>query len=133
MKTYGKPDGFFDFIGGAPLEFKLFGGFIITVMLGIILFVIIRGFAIWLTNNAAENIQRKCWVVDKRMQVWGGSGDTSASTSYYITFEFEDKSRKELRVSTAYYGVIVVGDYGELTYQGTRFKEYVRSINGFEK
>jgi len=37
-------------------------------------------------------------VAGKRTQVSGGSGDSSASTAYYVTFEFEDGQRKEFPV-----------------------------------
>ncbi|MNN95776.1 hypothetical protein D3C81_2146400 [compost metagenome] len=88
--------------------------------------VIIRGIKTWTSNNNAEVISRRCKIVDKRTEVWGGSGDSSASTNYYITFEFEDNTRKELYVKANQYGLNVVGDKGELTYQGTRFKEFTR-------
>ncbi len=37
-------------------------------------------------------------IVGKRTQVSGGSGDSSASTAYFATFEFEDGERKEFMV-----------------------------------
>lgn len=79
-----------------------------------------------LSNEAAELVQRPCKVVDKRTRVRGGSGDFSASTYYYITFEFDGGERKELNVKDTDFGMIVVGDRGELHYKGTRFMEFVR-------
>ncbi|ASA21066.1 DUF2500 family protein [Paenibacillus donghaensis] len=32
----------------------------------------------------------------------------------------------ELQVESKVYGLIVEGDYGEITYQGTRFKDFRR-------
>ncbi|EHS58646.1 DUF2500 domain-containing protein [Paenibacillus sp. Aloe-11] len=81
-----------------------------------------------LSNQAAELVQRSCKVVDKRTRVRGGSGDFSASTYYYITFEFDGGERKELEVKDTDFGMIVVGDRGELHYKGTRVVGFVRMM-----
>lgn len=131
MNHFGEPNGFFGFIREMPLFFKLFGGIVFTLVVGTFLFVIIKGLKSWISNNAAETINKRCKVIGKRTEFWGGSGDSSASTNYYITFEFEDTTRKELYVNAIHYGLIAEGDLGELTYQGTRFKEFIRlNVNG---
>ncbi|MBD3922942.1 DUF2500 domain-containing protein [Paenibacillus sp. PR3] len=112
-----------------PLVFKLFGGLILLFIVGTFIFIISKGLISWTSNNRAEVIKKKCKVVDKRTEVWGGSGDSSANTNYHITFEFEDRSRIELQVRGDRFGLYVVGDIGELTYQGTRFVEFVRTID----
>jgi len=128
MNNFGGPprSGFFGFISELPLFFIIFGGLVFTLVIGVFSYVIIKGLITWSSNNAAEMIKQRCKVVDKRTEVSGGSGDSSASTYYYITFEFQDGSRKELHVRANYYGLTTVGDQGELTYQGTRFKEFIR-------
>lgn len=127
MQSYGgAPNGFMDFISEIPLFFLIFGGVLITLVVGGFLYVIIKGITTTVANNAAELIEQKCRVVDKRTEVSGGSGESSASTSYYTTFEFEDHSRIELYVRGTQYGLISVGDVGYLTYQGTRFKNFTR-------
>ncbi|MBW4083991.1 DUF2500 domain-containing protein [Paenibacillus sp. S150] len=45
---------------------------------------------------------------------------------FYVTFEFQDGSRAELMVPDREFGLIVEGDKGRLSYQGTRFKGFVR-------
>ncbi|SDO02590.1 Protein of unknown function [Paenibacillus sp. yr247] len=100
-----------------------------VLIIGFILFILIKGFMLWSSNNASPIQSRKCKVVAKKMQVSGGSGASSASTSYYATFEFEDRSRLELRVGQQQFGYIVESDQGILTYQGTRFKEFVRPLS----
>lgn len=103
---------------------------IVAVLIGgFILFVIIKGFITWSANNASPIQNLTCKVVAKRMQVSGGSGDSSANTSYYATFEFEDRQRLELRVGRDQFGYIVEGDQGILTYQGTRFKGFSRHLS----
>ncbi|MBB3114755.1 hypothetical protein FHS18_006913 [Paenibacillus phyllosphaerae] len=126
MNRFSNDPGFFGFMAGVPLFFKLFGGLVLTLVIGGFLYVIIRGVSTWSSNNASELLTRTAVIVDKRTEVWGGSRDSSASTNYYITFEFEDQSRMELPVRGDKYGLMVVGDRGNLTYQGTRFKDFDR-------
>lgn len=125
MIDFREPNGFLAFFNDMPLFFKV----VFTIVIGGIAYVIIRGLFTWFSNNASEVTQKRCKVVDKRTEVWGGSGDSSSNTNYYITFEFEDGSRKELYVRDKYFGLIAIGDIGELVYQGTRFKEFNRTIN----
>lgn len=120
--------GFFDFLSETPLFFKLFGGFVLLAVVGTFLFIIIKGISTWTSNNNAEVLKRNCRIVDKRTEVWGGSGDSSSTTDYFITFEFEDHTRKELEVKANQFGLLVTGDTGELTYQGTRFLDFTRRI-----
>ncbi|MBA2113013.1 DUF2500 domain-containing protein [Bremerella alba] len=54
-------------------------------------------------------------VAGKRTQVSGGSGDRSASTAYFVTFEFEDGQRKEFPVfDGSLYGRVSEDDAGIL-------------------
>lgn len=126
--NFGQPNGFFDALGEIPVFFKIFGGLVFTLVFGGFLYIIIRGLTMWISNNAAELARRTCKVIDKRTEVWGGSGDSSANTNYYITFEFEDRTRIELYVRPQQFGLITIGDAGELTYQGKRFKQFNRDL-----
>ena len=119
-------NGFSAFVRDTPLFFKFFFGLILLFVVGVIVYTVTRGLSIWMSNNRAERKTVWCKVVDKRTEVWGGAGDASANTNYYITFEFEDRTRKEFYVKPNQYGLIVVGDQGELTYQGTRFVGFAR-------
>lgn len=101
---------------------------VFVLVIGTFIILIIKSLMTWSSNNASPIQSRNCKVVAKRMHVSGGSGDSSASTSYYATFEFEDRSRLELRVGREQFGYIVEGDQGTLTYQGTRFKEFSRPL-----
>ncbi|WKL05192.1 DUF2500 domain-containing protein [Paenibacillus amylolyticus] len=55
-------------------------------------------------------------------------GDSSATTRYYVTFEFDNGERTELIVGGNHYGMMVENDRGMLTYQGTRFKHFERDV-----
>lgn len=126
MSDFNDGPGFFEFLKDLPLFFKLFGGFVVVIVAGGFLYVIVRGIHTWMGNNASEVVTRAVTVIDKRTEVWGGSGESSAKTDYYVTYEMDDQSRVELPVRADRYGLMVVGDQGELTYQGTRFKEFRR-------
>ena len=51
---------------------------------------------------------------------------SSASTSYYATFEVESGDRIELPLSGSEYGMLAEGDRGTLSFQGTRFLGFER-------
>jgi hypothetical protein len=52
----------------------------------------------------------------------------STSSSYYVTFEVASGDRMELLVPTNEYGYLIEGDRGELTFQGTRYLGFARTI-----
>jgi hypothetical protein len=114
-----------------PLPFA--GFFIVFVLVaGFIAFVIIgsifNGVAEWSSNNAAPQQRFPARVVTKRTHVSGGSGDSSASTSYYITFErLSDNARQEFKVKASDYSALADDDHGELAHQGTRFLGFLRT------
>ncbi|OMC72441.1 hypothetical protein BK126_01585 [Paenibacillus sp. FSL H7-0326] len=120
-------DGFSGgFLGGAPPLFSIIFTVIALVIGGTILYAIINGIRVWSNNNAAERMTEEARVLARRTYVSGGSGDSSARTSYYITFERGDGQRTELQVKDEEYGLIVEGDRGILSYQGTRFLGFER-------
>jgi|GEM_PF-382151 len=118
MYEFGYPGGF-----GFSL-FGLMSTVIPLVVIGGILFIVIRGLSTWMSNNAAELRQDEVTVISKRMKVWGGSNNSSAHTSYYITFELSSGERVEFGVSGTQYGSCREGETGLLAYQGSRFKGF---------
>ncbi|MGE7933038.1 DUF2500 domain-containing protein [Viridibacillus arvi] len=108
----------------------LFGVFFVIVFLIIVsafIFVIVKGISQWSKNNASPILTVPAEVITKRSKTSGGSGDTSASTSYYTTFEVQSGDRIELPLSGREYGMLVEGDLGLLTFQGTRYKGFERN------
>lgn len=105
---------------------SIFIGAIFLIIAGVIVFVIISGIRSGSSNNAAALLTLHSTVVAKRTEVSGGSGDSSATTRYYATFEFDNGERTELIVGGNHYGMMVENDRGMLTYQGTRFKHFER-------
>ena len=53
--------------------------------------------------------------------------DTSTFTSYYVTFQVESGDRMELEVDGSDYGMLVEGDIGKLSFQGTRYLGFERN------
>ena len=50
----------------------------------------------------------------------------TTSTTYYATFQVQSGDRMELRVPAEEYGLLVEGDEGDLTFQGSRFLSFER-------
>jgi hypothetical protein len=104
-----------------------FIGAVFLLVFGSIAVAILRGFSQWISNNAQPVQTLRARVATKRLQVSGGSGDSSASTWYYATFEnLETGDRQEFQVNGTLYSGIADGDTGRLTHQGTRFKGFER-------
>ncbi|WP_025692525.1 DUF2500 domain-containing protein [Paenibacillus zanthoxyli] len=121
--AFEQPSAFDLFWHNMPVFFKIF----FLVFFSIIIYAIFKGIKQWMANNASELLTVSCTVVAKRFRVSGGSGDSSSSTAYYVTFEILNGDRVELKVPGRLYGLIVEGDRGDLTYQGTRFKGFERA------
>ena len=96
------------------------------IIFGLIIFTIFKGIAEWSNNNNSPKLSIPAQVVTKRTNTSGGAGDSSASTSYYVTFQVESGDRMELRLSGNEYGMLAEDDLGVLTFQGTRFLSFER-------
>lgn len=114
--------------------FALQTGFIIAWVMIALGFIFIAGtviftFAHLAKNNKINNSMPKVCVhakaISKRTNVFGRH---HASTCYYVTFELDNGERTELSVFGSVYGMIVEGDEGLLTFQGTRFLGFERVV-----
>ena len=114
--------GFFDF-GFLPIIVSI----IFIAVFGLFAFLIIRGIVTWSKNNNSPKISANARIVAKRAHVFGGMNNTSASTSYYATFEFDTGDRLELQIYNNEFGLLAEGDKGVLIFQGTRFLSFQRS------
>src|SRR3954471_20875632 len=101
-------------------------GGVFLLVFGIIAVQLLRGFAQWSRNNASpvESVPAK--VVAKRTETSGRMSGGGVWTTYFVTFELEGGERQEYRVGGREYGVLVGGDRGALTHQGTRYKGFRR-------
>ncbi|ODV54108.1 MULTISPECIES: DUF2500 domain-containing protein [Lysinibacillus] len=96
------------------------------IVFGSIAFSLIKAIVIWSKNNHSQTLTVPAKVVTKRTNIRGGSNNTAAYTSYFITFEERNGERQELKVNGRDFGQLVEGDIGLLTYQGTRFHTFER-------
>ena len=86
-------------------------------------------------NDQSPRVTADAKVVSKRMQVGQNrqsSGDNDMMRSYtyskyFVTFEFESGDRVEMPVDGSEYGLLVEGDTGKLTFQGTRYLSFERA------
>ncbi|WP_233516793.1 DUF2500 domain-containing protein [Paenibacillus curdlanolyticus] len=117
---------FASMFGEMPVFMQFFFAIVVILIVGGIVSGVTRAVSTGLSNQAAELLTEYCQIVSKRTKVSGGDGDSSASTSYYITFEFANRSRTEFRVTPQDYGLLAEGDFGYLSYKGTRFKGFDR-------
>lgn len=112
--------GFFGII--FPLFFCL--------VFGIIIFNIVKGIAQWNKNNNSPRLTVEAKVVTKRGESHrhrsGNTGMHHTHTYYYVTFQFESGDRLELAVDGTEFGMLVEGDEGKLTFQGTRYLSFER-------
>lgn len=103
----------------------IFIGAIFILVIGIIIFTIIKSIGTWSKNNQSPRVNANARVVTKRTSVRGG-GETNARSLYYVTFEFESGDRLELQIDGREYGQLVEGDHGELNFKGTRYLGFTR-------
>ena len=104
------------------------------LIFGLILVTIINNLRQWNKNNQSPRLTVPATVVSKRTNVshhhhnhgTGHMGHTSTSTSYYVTFQVESGDRMELSMAGQQYGLLVEGDRGRLTFQGTRYLGFER-------
>lgn len=114
---------------------------VFVLILGMIVFTVIRGVGQWHKNNNSPCLVVDAEVVTKREDVSHSSmpvaGDatgahgfhSTSSTTYYVTFEVKGGDRLEFCVDGSEYGQLVEGDHGELTFQGTRYIGFARTMS----
>ena len=118
--------------------FGIFGAFFVltfVLVFGMIVFALARSIGEWNKNNHSPRLTVSAAIVAKRTDVrrhhhsghGAGVGHTSTSTRYYVTFQVESGDRFELGVDGSDYGVLIEGDEGRLTFQGTRFLSFERN------
>ena len=116
--------------------FFILFGLVFVVFVCLFIYSIGKGMAEWRSNNHSPQITVAAKIVGKRHNVdvhhhsaGNNSGaHTTTSTTYYVTFEFEDGKRLEFHVKGRVYGLLAEGDFGTLSYQGTRYLNFERNI-----
>ena len=90
---------------------------VFILIFGIFIVTIVRGIGEWNKNNHSPRLTVPATVVSKRTNVSHHHHDhhTHHSTSYYVTFQVDSGD-----------GMLVEGDKGYLTFQGTRYLGFER-------
>ena len=121
---------------GFDMGFGLFGimfSLVFILVIGIFIVTAVKGISQWNKNNNSPRLTVPATVVAKRTNVshhHGGANNHHhhhTSTSYYVTFQVESGDRMELHVAGHEYGLLIEGDSGNLTFQGTRYLGFERT------
>ena len=103
-----------------PILFSL----VFLFVIGTFVFVIVRNVKTYHKNNNSPRLAVNATIVDKRTHI--SRTRNSHASFYYVTFEVESGDRMELAVPESEYGLLVTGDLGRLTFQGTRYLSFER-------
>lgn len=111
--------------------FQIIFGIVFVLVVGIFVVTIVRGIGEWNKNNHSPRITVPVTIVSKRTHVSrhhhaGEHHHSHASTSYYVTFQLGSGDRMELHIPGTEYGLLVEGDKGNLSFQGTRYLGFER-------
>ncbi len=130
--TYVTGPGF-----GSTFGFGLFGVMFTLMFLlvfGTIIVTLVKSIGEWNKNNHSPRLTVPATIVAKRTHVsrrrsGGANGHHHhhTSTSYYVTFQVESGDRMELHLSGSEYGLLVEGDRGKVSFQGTRYLGFERT------
>lgn len=110
---------------------------LVTLMIAVVLvlFVVtfIKGISQLNKNNHSPRLTVPATVVSRRTDVshhhHKGANDHvhhHSSTWYYVTFQVDSGDRMEFSVTGPEYGMLIEGDKGNLSFQGTRYLGFER-------
>ena len=115
--------------------FQIMFSLVFIIVFGMVIMTAVKGISQWNKNNHSPRLTVPATIVAKRTNVsshhhhnHGSTGmhHTSHSTSYYVTFQVESGDRMELNVAGHEFGMLIEGDQGRLTFQGTRYLGFER-------
>ncbi|MBQ8835905.1 MAG: DUF2500 domain-containing protein [Clostridia bacterium] len=112
--------------------FPIFFIAIFGIVIGTFVGTAVKGVKTWNKNNNSPRLTVWAKVVTKRNHTGvhshnhGGHHHTTHSSTYFVTFEVESGDRMELQMDGFEFGMLVEGDEGKLTFQGTRYLGFER-------
>lgn len=116
--------------------FEAMFGIVFVVIIGVFIMTAVKGLGQWNKNNHSPVLDVQARVVTKRADVSVhhhhdsdnmAMNHSTSSTTYYVTFEVQSGDRMELHVPDREYGMLIEGDSGTLTFQGTRYLGFKRA------
>jgi cytochrome c oxidase assembly protein Cox11 len=106
----------------------------VSAIIGVVFCVIVLSVIVHAVSYARAPVQSAfVKIIDKRTMVTRDhfhDNDNlwpSVSTNYFITVEFQDGARREFCASTKIFGVVVVGDKGQITFKQKYVKDFIRN------
>lgn len=124
--------GFGGFDAGFAI-FRVMFSLVFVLVFGTFIVIAVKGLSQWNQNNHSPRLTVPATIVAKRTNVsrhhnhGTGMHHTTHSTTYYVTFQVESGDRMELQLAGNEYGLLVEGDRGKLTFQGTRYLGFERA------
>ena len=127
---------FDSFFGGSGIPLIFLIPFVL--ILAVFVFILVKGIGTWRRNERSPRLSVDAVVTSKRTEVThrhqANAGDItgahgysiSSTTWYYVTFQVESGDRMELAVDGEEYGMLAEGDFGKLSFQGTRYLGFER-------
>lgn len=124
--------------GSETLVFELFFLMAFAIIAAFIAANLVRDTKEWNRNNHLPRLTISCKIVEKRAEVCytqrtvgGDANDVTrmqmvSCTTHYVTFQSEDGEQMEFSVDGREYGLLSEGDFGKLSFQGTRFLDFER-------
>lgn len=99
---------------------------------GLIIASIVRSGKQWHRNNNSPRLTVEAKVLTKRHDVsrhhsGGEHHHHHYHNTYFVTFEVASGDRMELQLQGHEYGLLIEGDEGRLTFQGTRYLGFERT------
>ncbi len=96
-------------------------------VMGVLVGTFVSAFKQRRKDDRSPRLTVEATIVAKRQDFRKHSGDSMLHyTDYYVTFQVESGDRMELEVEGRDYGMLVEGDKGKLTFQGSRFLGFER-------
>lgn len=104
---------------------------IFGLVFGVIVASLVRSGKQWHKNNNSPRLTVDAKVLAKRHDVShhrsaGEHHHYHTTNTYFVTFEVSSGDRMELQLQGHEYGLLIEGDTGKLTFQGTRYLGFER-------
>jgi hypothetical protein len=106
--------------------FPIFFTVMFVFVFGMIIMTFAKGIKEEHKNNNSPRLTVMATVIAKRDQVSVHDHHRHTNTRYFVTFQVDSGDRMELQTSGSEYGMMIEGDSGKLTFQGTRFLNFER-------
>lgn len=105
---------------------------IFGLVFGMIIASFVRSGKQWHKNNNSPRLTVDARVLAKRHDVSrhrsaGEHHHYHTTNTYFVTFEVSSGDRMELQMQGHEYGLLIEGDTGKLTFQGTRYLGFERT------